>query len=432
MKNFQTILLIIFGVLVVGAVLVFSGIIKVGGGSQATLATKPVTLWGTIPENSFETVMRQASEAGEKFAINYVEKKEATFESDLIDALASGKGPDMILAPHTLLIKQKDKLLLLPASTLPERTFQDSFVESGEVLFSAQGILGVPLYIDPLVMYWNRDMLTSAGLAVPPKTWLEVQLYPKSLTKVDTQGSITSEAVAMGGVANVNHFKEILTTQILQTGNPITLRTSAQGGEGKLADTITVNLSSAGGASSALRYYTEFANPSLPKYSWNSAKMNSLDEFIAGKLALYFGLASDLNVIKTKNPHLNFDVAEIPQNSSKRLTYGDVYAFAILKNSSNADAAWAVVSQIAWGKTASLISTALALPSARRDLLASPNTDPVQSVFQNSALISHAWLDPDSAVTRNIFAGMIESVIIGKDSPEIAVLNAEELIWNLF
>ncbi len=417
-----------------GAVLIFSGVIKIGGGDKEALLSVPVTVWGTVPAPKWEETTRLAAQAGEKFNITYIEKSPITFESDLVDALASGTGPDMILAPHTTILRQKEKVYLLPYTAISERAFKDYFIQGAETLLAAGGTWGVPLYTDPLVMYWNRDMLARAGIPAPPKTWLEVQLFPAKLTRVDSSGTIIESAIALGGTSNVAHFKDILAAQIMQTGNPIVTRTVSSTEEGKTEDSFAVTLSDLGAAPSALRFYVEFANPALPKYSWNSAVKNSRDFFIAGKLALYLGTASELAGIREANPHLDFDVAEIPQIESgeSRLTYADIYAFAIMKNSPNAAAAFASASKIALGATDATLAKALGVPTARRDLLSAGDMDPLQSVFGTAAVRSRTWFDPSSLITRNIFSDMVDSVMIGKTSPESAVSSADQRIQDLF
>ncbi|HEY9583045.1 MAG TPA: extracellular solute-binding protein [Candidatus Paceibacterota bacterium] len=424
MKSFQTILLVIFGAFVIGAVMIFSGVIGGNKANQDNLISEPVIMWGTIPKITVDDILQKVANAGDKFDITYVEQSSGDFESLLIDALAAGKGPDLILVPHTLLIKQRDKLFQLPETTISERLFRDSFVEASENLLAGGDSLGLPLFLDPIVMYWNRDMFTRAGIATAPSTWLEVQLLPEKLTKLDDKGNITEATVAMGGVGNVAHFKDILATQIMQTGdNIVSLKEGLS----------TVSLGEVAGADSALRYYAEFSNPSLSKYSWNSAKKNSLDEFVSGKLAIYFGSASELGDIETRNPHLNFDTANIPQisNGEHRATYADVYSLAILKNSPVTQTAFAVAYRLALGQTAGIISETLRLPPARRDLLKVSAPNPYLALFYSAAVISKTWYDPSSIVTRNIFADMIDSVIIGKASPSTAISSASARLQDL-
>ena len=427
MKSFQTILLIVFGAFVIGAVLIFSGFIKIGSEDQETLVRQPVTLWGSVSSQIIDNILKKTFEAGDKFDVTYTEISPSEIEAKLIDALAAGKGPDLVILPHTLVLKQRDKLLLLPTTAVSERQFRDAFVESSEILIDATGISALPIYADPIVMYWNRDSFTRAGISSPPTSWLEVQLLPERLVVRDNVGNITEAAVGLGGVGNITHFKDVLATQIMQTGNGIVVPSIALtgGAEPQLAPEVVI--SSAGGADSALRYFVEFANPNLPKYSWNSAKRNSLDEFIAGYLAMYFGKASDEALISERNPHLNFDVAQIPQVSStdRRVTYADIYAMAVLNNSSNKQSAFAVAYQMSFGNAAKFFADALGLPPARRDLLSISATSSSQAVFYAASVISKSWYDPYPLLTDGIFADMIEDVMIGKSNAINAINTAD-------
>ena len=435
MRGFQVVLLLVFGGFTILAVLIFSGIIPVGKDSDDAAADIAVTMWGTIPEQTFKSIMIEGTVRGEQYDITYVEKDARDIENDLVNALASGKGPDLAILPHTLIEKQKDKLYTIPYSFIPERTFRDWFVAGSEIYLRSNDMVSLPLYVDPVVMYWNRDLFTREALVKPPSAWVELQLLPTKLTKRDDRGNITQSAVGMGGVNNVNHFKEILSAQMIQTGSPIVSRVSKQTGESVLVDSAFVELAATGKAHSALNYYTEFADPAKEKYSWNSAKSNSLDEFIAGRLAVYFGKASDLDIIETRNSHLDFDVSLFPQiadASAVRATYGDMYGLVILRNSPNASAATTVASELSFGLMAGVFSDILRLPPLRRDLLAVGSEDIYQSVFFESAIISRAWLDPNPTATKGIFREMVENVLIGKAGPETAVSNAAELIEELF
>ena len=59
---------------------------------------------------------------------------------------------------------------------------------------------------------------------------------------------------------------------------------------------------------SVLRFYTQFADPAKETYSWNKTFQNDKNAFISGKLAFYFGYASEYKDIQQKNPNLRFDI----------------------------------------------------------------------------------------------------------------------------
>lgn len=176
-------------------------------------------------------------------------------------------------------------------------------------------------------------------------------------------------------------------------------------------------------AISALKFYTEFANPSKTTYSWNRSLPKSQDAFTAGDVALYFGMASDYEALKARNPNLRFAVAPLPQiqGNSTTLTFGQMTGVALSRTAPNAAGAL-TAAQILTGPAAVLaFAQANKLPPVRRDVVVDTSADAAQAVFVQSALVARAWLDIDKQKTDTLYAGMIESVISGKSELSSAV-----------
>lgn len=138
--------------------------------------------------------------------------------------------------------------------------------------------------------------------------------------------------------------------------------------------------------------------------------------FLVGNLATYIGFSSELFDIKQKNSNLNFDVTYVPQirNAPKRVVFGHIYGASIVKQSKQTSAAFTLVVSLtepAALKAAEAVST---LPPVRRDLLSDKPSDAYRSVFYDSALISHSWIDPDPVKSSDTFKDMIESITSGK------------------
>lgn len=417
MRNFQIIILGVFIFFAVVAVLVFSGVFGRGGGGGGEEAT--VVIWGTFPERALKEQLAFAKERDRIAAeIEYVEKRESNFREQLIEALASGAGPDLVILPHQFILSDRDKFLAVSFEVLSERTLRDNFIDAAEILLAPEGVLALPLLADPLVMYWNKSLFAGAGLALPPDSWDEFLTLPANLTVTDRSGNIIQSTVALGGFDNINHAKEILSALILQTGDRIAVG---------LPQPEVVLGQVSGGAESALRFYTEFSNPVKKQvYSWNSSLANSLEVFASERLAVYFGLASDLSLLRAKNPNLNFDVKVLPQISGlrTRLSWSRLHSVALLKTSRNPQAAWSVGQALAFGSFAQSLAGSVNLPPARRDLLAARVGDPSAAVFREAALIGRAWFDPAPRESREIFRDMVSTVVIGKVTAGQAVARA--------
>ena len=434
MKNLSMLqvgLLLFFGFVAVFSTLVFSGTIP-WFGSKSNQFGGEVVLWGTTPEAMVKSFFDDFNKAHEKeFKITYVAKSPDTFDTNLVEALASGTGPDMIFLPHNLIVRHQDKVFLLPYASFSLRDFKNTFIDAGELYLDPQGIIAFPMTVDPLVMYWNKDFFSSHGLAEPPHFWDEFLTLAPALSLQTKAGDIKESAVAMGESANIKHTKEILATLIFQAGNPIIKRDA----DGKLESTLndmSGNITLPAG--SALRFYTEFSNPTKRTYSWNRSLPEAKDLFIAGKLALYFGFASELPDIQIKNKHLNIDVAQIPQirEQALRATFGALSGIAVLKSSKNSVAAFqalfALTKQEVVEQFAALVSKA---PALRVALKKAP-ADPFASVFYASAPMSQAWLDPDPRTTDFIFKTMVDEVTSGRNKESDAIGRANQKLVQLF
>jgi ABC-type glycerol-3-phosphate transport system substrate-binding protein len=427
MSQFQLVVVGILMALALVAVLIISGVIPglgIGGGGKAA----NINIWGTIPFDYVKDVISNLNEKNRSiFNLNYVQKDPLTYESELVDALAAGRGPDVFLLPQDLILKHKDKVLIVPFTSFPKRTFKDTFIGEGELFLSASGVIAFPLVIDPIVLYWNRDLFANAAISRPPKTWNEFEDFVPRLTIRDSGGNIIQAGAAFGEFQNIDHAKDIISLLMLQAGNPIV-------DSEKLKSTLKEEGSSAiSPAESALMFFTEFSDPLKTTYSWNRSLANSRNSFIAGTLAIYFGYASEYKDIASKNPHLNFDIDEVPQikDGSVQATFARMYGLAVSKTSANAVAALNAVYNLTNQDSVSKISQNAYLPPGRRDLLSQNIEDPALSVFYKSAIKSRAWLEPDPQKVSDLFSSMIENVITGKKKISDSISDASQKLDTL-
>lgn len=407
MSTFQIVILAVFAALAVAGVGIFAFVV----GGQQTDTIGPVEMWGTFDDAAVNAVLRHLSEGDSRFKnITYVEKKPEMYGAELTEALASSRGPDVFIMRDNEVVRDGNKIMPIPVESLPREQFQNTFIEAADPFLSVDGVVAIPMLVDPLVMYWNKDTLATAGFARPPQTWDELYDYAMKITKRDETNSILKSAVALGEYQNVTHAKDILSLLMLQAGGRIT---TYQG------DTLVSALSSRSNDTqqpieSALRFFTEFANPSNSYYSWNRAQNESRASFGATSLALYIGRASEEPIIRQTNPNLNFAVAAIPQLKSKdvSMTVGTVYALAIPRATDNLAGAQQASYILASEQASVLFSEALGIPSARRDVLSKASSG-LSELFNKQAIISRSWIDPNPEKTDAIFRAMIEGVTSG-------------------
>ncbi len=421
MTKFQLIVTGIFGFFLVLGVIIFS---TYRGGSEDA---SEVVVWGTMSELAFKDILQSTSLFQNKlFNIKYTQKLEADFDASFIEALASGNGPDLFFLPSDKILKHYNKIFLIPYDVYTERQFKDSFIEGAEIYMSPKGLVGLPVYTNPLVMYWNRALFIDAKLTEPPKYWDEFYNLANLMSEKDGALNILKSAVSFGEFANISHAKEIIINLAMQAGTPVT--TWSEDGAQSVFN-FSFNKPTIP-AEAAVNFFTEFGNPSKPSYSWNRSLPNSTNYFLGGDLALYFGFASEVRNLQVKNPNLNFDVAPIPvsRDGGVRASYADFGALAITKSSKNINAAFAVASILSSKEGAAAFSQFLRLPSARRDLLANKPQNAYESVFRDSAIRAKGWLDPAPEESNLIFKNMIESITSGRARTTEAVSRAHREI----
>ena len=425
MSTFQIAILAVFAALAVAGVGIFAFVV----GGQQTETIGAVEMWGTFDEAAVSAVLRQLSEGDSRFKnITYIEKKPETYSKELTEALAANRGPDVYILRHDDAIRDAAKLTPISYEALPKEQFNNTFIQGAEPFLSLDGVLAIPLLVDPLVMYWNRDILSTAGFSQPPATWDELYNFATKVTKKDDTNSIIKSAIALGEYQNVTHAKDIITLLMLQAGGTIT---RYQGDE--LISSLGSRSNEAQQPSeAALRFFTEFANPSNAFYSWNRAQRESRSAFGANALALYLGRASEEPLLRQANPNLNFAVAAVPQLKTREysLNVGTVYALAIPRTSKNPGGAQQAVYILASQQSSLLFAQAIGIPSARRDVLNAGATG-LDEVFNMQAIITRAWIDPDPDKTGELFRAMIEGVTSGAAKIGEALQRGDQTLGTL-
>ncbi len=427
-KKFQWALVGIFGLLAVIAVFVFASVRGTGKGASEGLGA--IVVWGTLPQDVFDGASSAITEAkaGE---INYQSIPAASFHRALTEAIASGLGPDLILIDDSRFLLEKPTLTPISYERITERIFRDTFIEGGEIFLTTEGVYALPLLVDPLVLYYNRDHLSSAAVAQTPRFWDEFLTLAPILTKKSDDARIVRSALAFGEYANVTNAKEILATLITQAGSEMV----SIGPTGSLESRILI---SPGGGSSpataALRFYTEFSNPIKTVYSWNRSLPASKQAFLAGDLTFYIGFASEANALRLANPNLNFDAVVMPQSRQavRRSVYGKVYALAVPNGARSPVASLAFAQTLAGAPIAGALSEGSLLAPARRDLLSAPQTNAFSATLFESAIMTRPWLDPEPTESVSIFSRMVSSVTSGAATLDEATRTANDQLTVLF
>lgn len=428
-KKFQTIALIIFGLIFVFAILVFSQIIPIGRSNQAPPIAGDVVIWGTMSPTFFQNSIDTLEEENDTLKITYQEKNLATFDRELIEALALGSGPDVFVLPHNKIVQYQNKVTPISYQRLPKQVFQSSYVDMADLLLADEGVLGLPFVLDPLVMYYNKNLLSSKFIVDPPEYWDEFFKFSERVTEAASV-SVDLSATALGSFDNINHSKDILSAMFLQTRNPLVERLRNR----YLAVLPKDFTNTRDFTAQTVDFYTSFTDPTKTHYSWNTGLKNSRDAFLSEELVTYFGYASEARTFLRINPNINVGVALLPQmRDMPKSTYATLQSLMLNKASRNPLVALQVMQQLTGKRFGVGLAYGLQLPPVySSELKARPSDEEHIQTFYNSAIISNAWLDPNPEVTENAFRRMIRDVNAGLLASSSAVVRANQAINESF
>lgn len=400
-----------------------------GKNSSGSGAIGTVVVWGSLPSSDIRSILTAIAQTDPSLnGVSYAQKDSASLSTELATAIATGAAPDLLLFSQEELHSLKKFITPIPFATLPVSTFEQSFISEGNVFAAPEGAgyYGVPFLVDPLVLFSNRDILTSNNIVTPPSTWESlVGLVPR-LAVLTSSRQITRGLIGLGTYDNVHNARGILSTLFLQLGIPMSSYSTA----GLIADLGSG--SSLSGGTSALGFYTQFADPAKVSYTWNTSLPDSTRMFYTGDLALYIGYASEARYLRAANPNLNFSVSPIPQSAvaKAKSVYGLLYAFMMPRGAKNIQGAYQVATMLTGAGSIAAQSTGLA-PATLNNLAQVPPTDPIATVSYAEALYSKGWISPVSTATDQIFSGMIGSVISGRSSLGTALGTAERSLGAL-
>ena len=401
------------------------------GSGNNTIGT--VKVWGTLPKEAMNATLTSVTQVDEGMKnVSYVEKDPSTLPADLAAAIATETAPDLVLASQEELFALAKFIAPIGTDTISASTFTSTFVDEGN-LFTAPGgagYFGIPFLVDPLVLFWNNNILSSSGIAKPPATWEALIGLMPNVAVLTPSKQVTRGLIALGTYDNVHNARGILSALFLQTNVPM-VRYSAGG-------VLSADLGEQTGGGvptgeAVVGFYTQFADPSKVSYTWNSSEPDSQQAFGAGDLALYLGYASEVLFLRATNPNLAFSVAPLPQpvTALGKGTYGLVYAFMIPRGVKNPTGAYQAAALFTNSAEQDIAAKMTGLAPATRGALSTAPADPTAVVAYTSALYAKGWLSPAPLDVDKVFSSMIGDVVSGRSMSDTAVSNAARSLTSL-
>ncbi len=367
--------------------------------------------------------------------INYKNLTYDEYKNELLTAFAEDRGPDVFSIQTTEMREYQNlSLPLLAQITVPyqvERgtikkeiyteqrttntlTLRDLKTLFPDVVYNNQvinnQIYGLPLSIDTLVLFYNRDLLNNAGIALPPKTWNDFRDQVVKLTKQDFKGNLIQSGAAIGTANNVERSTDILSLLMMQNGTQMTNASGAA----TFDQTPAGYTRSVKPAVEALNFYTGFASPAKQVYTWNENMPNSLEAFMAGQTAFFFGYSYHIPLIKAQAPKLNFEITNVPQIGTP-INFANYWAETVAKKSQHPNEAWDFILFMTTNQEANKAFLAKnRKPAALRALITDQSTDLELAPFASQLLTARSWYKgKDVQAAEEIFKQMIKDNLAG-------------------
>lgn len=382
----------IVGGLVLIGIIVFIVTRVLGGNSRQPATTSPttgnnsgrttvpgeqttLTYWGLWePSDVMTQVFDEFEQQNPGIQVDYVKQSHQDYRERLQTAVASGRGPDVFRYHATWVPMLRNELSPVPNTVFTATDFQKTFypVASQQLQLNGQ-YMGIPLMYDGLALYYNEEVLRTAG-ATPPSTWAELRTLASQLT-VRSGDEIQRGGLAIGNATNVEHYGDIIGLLMLQNGADPTQPTSAE-------------------ARDALLFYTNFAK--VDKV-WDETLPNSTVAFARGDVAMMFAPSWRALEIKALNPELKFAIAALPKLGENKSAWASYWAEGVSSKSTNKDKAWSLLKYMSSAEVMKKMYSAQAAarpfgePYSRVDLANDLASDPLVSPFLADAPQAQGW-----------------------------------------
>jgi multiple sugar transport system substrate-binding protein len=397
--------------------------------------TENITLnfWGVWENNSdFKEIISDFNKVHPNIKVSYRKFRYQEYEQKLLEAWAEDRGPDLYSLPAEWLKKYKNRITPQPGKVqlafqevkktlgkteintiLREVPIIKSFEIKGKFVDTVYNdviidgkIYGLPLSVDSLALFYNRDILDAAGLPTPPTNWTEIKEATKKITLLNKDNELAQAGIALGTANNISNAVDIVSLIMMQLNTPMLIGK----GVGFFNPASGSKDKSYLPGIDALQFYTSFADPIKETYSWNEKMPNALDAFISGKTAMIYGYSYELSAIRGRAPKLNFDIAPMTQmqGANKPLNFTNYWVTTVSHKTKNIDAAWGFLNFAASETEVKKYLNATKRPAALRGLLTSQTGEPQLGIFAEQALTAAHWYNGnDPLKMEEIFSELI-------------------------
>lgn len=359
--------------------------------------------------------------------ILYSQQTFSNYESRIFTRLQQASSstepaPDIFRIHNTWVPKYYSYLSPLPANVMTRDQYSEIFYPTALSDFTAKDdkLYAIPLEIDGLVVFYNKQLLSDAGFSEPPTDWDSLTDLAHKLTKKDSSGKITQAGLAIGTSRNILHASEILSFLLLQEGVEIidSTRTS-----------VTLNTTK---VESVLNVYTGFATGK--QAVWSSDLRYDLEMFYSGKLGMMIAPSWRAFDIILSSPTIEFGMATLPQleANQEKIYYSTYWGDAVNKSSDNTEAAWDFINFLAQKENMMAKFSneskirAFGEPYSLVELNSSMSGNSYLTAIAEMAPYMKSWQMGDETIVKQTLNQLITSIVEDGQDPATALKNAQD------
>ena len=302
-----------------------------------------LSYWGLWePGTVMQPIIDEFHDMYPHIRVNYSQQSFTAYESTLYtrlrQAVETGEpAPDIFRIHSTWTPKYYRYLSPLPSQVMTSEEYSETFYPTVVNDFTAKdgNIYAMPWSIDGLMVFYNKNLLSQAGVEKPPEDWDSFFELAQRLTRKDASGRITQSGLAMGTSRNIRHSAEIIFYLLLLEGVDIIDATRTQ-----------VTLDTPGGQK-VFRTYTDFARGD--NAIWSPALRTDLEMFFAGELAMMLAPSWRAFDIIEAAPTVEFDTAPLPQlkENEENIFFSTYWGEAVSRSTPHSLEAWTFIKFLA-------------------------------------------------------------------------------------
>lgn len=400
-----------------------------------------IVLWHSFTQGPRNEFMKEAADAfmvahpGVKITIETFAWSE--FYTKWTTGLQSGQVPDVSTALPNHVVEMLDADAIIPINDVIDNIGRDRFYEAPLKEGTVDGNnYSIPLYSHAQVMWYRKDLLAKAGLAVP-KTWDELFEAAK---KINNPEDVYGLSVPMG-------LGDLQATRFLN----FYVRSA---GETLITEDGKANLTSKA-AIDGINYWVKMYKEVSPSGSLNFKTLDQATLFYQGKTAFDFNSGFHIGGVETNSPNLldQIDAAPIPKINASDPDRGietSNIPMVVWKNSKHPEIAKAFVESLyeKEGYIKFLHSVPAGMLPAMKDIAEDPEflDNPTIQKFSNAVKIISDAVDKGTAIgmeyepsvesgiitSQSVIEGMFQNIVLKNESVEAAAKSAEKELNDLF